>query len=265
LALPPGVGLGTARACIKLWLGFSYESSGVVSAGNGPLMRAPIIGVALAHEGVEAVRFTARSTALTHRGPKPLRAAMAAAWAASFSLRNPGQSVAAKPVLADLRLYLSDDDSEWMELLERVGDPAPLSDEFPRGPGGYCYHTLLAVLHTWLHTAGGFREPMERVLRLGGDTDTTAAILGGILGGNLGVEAIPQPWLDGIADWPRSVPWLREVARRLGEAQESGTGVRPPGVLWPATLGRNVLLLPIIIGHGLWRLWPRSGETAGSG
>ena len=57
------------------------------------------------------------------------------------------------------------------------------------------HHTLLAVLHTWLHTAGGFREPMERVLRLGGDTDTTAAILGGILGGNLGVEAIPQPWL----------------------------------------------------------------------
>ena len=52
LALPPGVGLATARACMKLWLGFSYESSGVFSAGNGPLMRAPV-GVALAHEAAK--------------------------------------------------------------------------------------------------------------------------------------------------------------------------------------------------------------------
>lgn len=264
LALPPGVGLATARACMKLWLGFSYESSGVFSAGNGPLMRAPVIGVALAHEGGEAVRFTARSTGLTHRGPKPLRAAMAAALAASFSLRNPGQAVAAKPVLADLRLYLSDDDPEWMELLDRVGDPSPLANEFPRGPGGYCYHTLLAVLHTWLHTPGGFREPMERLLRLGGDADTTGAILGGIAGGNLGVEAIPQPWLDGIADWPRSVPWLREVAHRLADAKAGVAGVAPPEVFWPATLARNLFLLPIIIGHGLWRLWPRGGECTGN-
>ena len=36
LGLPAGVGLATARACLKLWLGFSPERSGIWSAGNGP-------------------------------------------------------------------------------------------------------------------------------------------------------------------------------------------------------------------------------------
>ncbi|MCA9618991.1 MAG: ADP-ribosylglycohydrolase family protein, partial [Myxococcales bacterium] len=42
--LPAGVGLGTLRAILKLWVGFGADRSGVWSAGNGPAMRAPIIG-----------------------------------------------------------------------------------------------------------------------------------------------------------------------------------------------------------------------------
>lgn len=42
-SLPPGVGLATARARLKLWLGFS-SASGVFSAGNGPAMRSALIG-----------------------------------------------------------------------------------------------------------------------------------------------------------------------------------------------------------------------------
>ena len=45
LAGPPGVGSATARAILKLWIGVSPASSGVFSAGNGPAMRAAMIGV----------------------------------------------------------------------------------------------------------------------------------------------------------------------------------------------------------------------------
>ena len=123
----------------------------------------------------------------------------------------------------------------------------------PHPPGG---------AHTWLHTPGSAADGASPAPRR--DADTTGAILGGIAGGNLGVEAIPQPWLDGIADWPRSVPWLREVAHRLADAKAGVAGVAPPEVFWPATLARNLFLLPIIIGHGLWRLWPRGGECTGN-
>jgi ADP-ribosylglycohydrolase len=43
-ALPPAVGLATARGIARLWLGWPPERSGVHSAGNGPLMRAAVIG-----------------------------------------------------------------------------------------------------------------------------------------------------------------------------------------------------------------------------
>lgn len=44
-AIPPGIGLGTARAMIRLWCGIPASRSGVGSAGNGPAMRSSIIGV----------------------------------------------------------------------------------------------------------------------------------------------------------------------------------------------------------------------------
>jgi len=44
LGLPAGVGLATARACVKLCLGISPERSGVYSAGNGPAIRSASIG-----------------------------------------------------------------------------------------------------------------------------------------------------------------------------------------------------------------------------
>ncbi|TVS08433.1 MAG: hypothetical protein EA424_28605 [Planctomycetaceae bacterium] len=44
LGLPAGVGMATARACLKLWLGFPPKRSGVDSAGNGPAMGKAVLG-----------------------------------------------------------------------------------------------------------------------------------------------------------------------------------------------------------------------------
>jgi ADP-ribosylglycohydrolase len=43
LGLPAAVGWGTLRALARSWIGFSPARSGVWSAGNGAVMRAPII------------------------------------------------------------------------------------------------------------------------------------------------------------------------------------------------------------------------------
>ena len=50
-----------------------------------------------------------------------------------------------------------------------------------------------------------YRAAISAVVRCGGDTDTTAAIVGGILGAALGKEGIPSAWLEGLMEWPRSV------------------------------------------------------------
>src|SRR4051794_24419432 len=85
LGCPFGTGLATLKACLKLWLGFSPRNSGVWSAGNGPCMRAPALGVALGDRPVLLREFVRRSTRMTHTDPRAERAALAVAWAAYLS------------------------------------------------------------------------------------------------------------------------------------------------------------------------------------
>jgi ADP-ribosyl-[dinitrogen reductase] hydrolase len=82
LGLPAGVGLATARAILKLWVGVPPTRSGVYSAGNGPAMRAPILGVALGADPERLKAFVGASTALTHSDPRAHAAALAVALAA---------------------------------------------------------------------------------------------------------------------------------------------------------------------------------------
>ncbi len=70
LRLPAGVGLATARAILKLWCGFSPTRSGVWSAGNGPAMRAALLGACLADDPERLHRFVRASTRLTHVDPR---------------------------------------------------------------------------------------------------------------------------------------------------------------------------------------------------
>src|SRR5690606_20341428 len=66
LALPPAIGLGTLRSLMRLWIGFSPARSGVRSAGNGAMMRAPIIG-AWFDDPDRIAAFVEASTSITHR------------------------------------------------------------------------------------------------------------------------------------------------------------------------------------------------------
>lgn len=63
---------------------------------------------------------------------------------------------------------------------------------------GYVIDTLEAVLWTFFH-ADGYRDTILKAINLGGDTDTIAAIAGGIAGIYYGLNDIPQEWLQSIA------------------------------------------------------------------
>ena len=84
-------------------------------------------------------------------------------------------------------------------------------------------------------------------LACGGDTDSVAAIAGGICGAEVGEAGIPPAWISGICDWPRSVRHIRRMAE---------PGGNPPGVFWPALLLRNLFFLVVVICHGFRRMFP---------
>ena len=67
LALPAGIGMATGRAIIKLLLFIPPKWSGVKSAGNGPAMRAAVLGVAWGDDPAKLASLNGISTRITHR------------------------------------------------------------------------------------------------------------------------------------------------------------------------------------------------------
>lgn len=69
---------------------------------------------------------------------------------------------------------------------------------FPVDPGnwparGTAEFSLYAAMWCFLHSTS-FADGIEKAVRIGGDTDTYAAIAGGLLGAYYGYDAIPLEW-----------------------------------------------------------------------
>ncbi len=265
LGLPAGIGLATLRACLKLMIGFPPRHSGVWSAGNGPAMRAPLLGVLFGDQPDLMRTFVEASTRITHRDPKAFYGALAVALAA-------WQSTGDDPVnggvyLAALHALLVEDydAQELLGLLNEVESSVASGETtaqfaaahgLERGITGYVYHTVPVVIHAWLRNADDFGAGIDEIIRLGGDTDTTAAILGGILGARCGSAGIPDHWLKGIADFPRSVKWLRRLAGVLAGTMENRVSGKAPRLPVSGIAVRNLLFTVVVLLHGFRRLLP---------
>lgn len=258
LGMPAAVGLGTLRALIKLWCGWSPERSGVHSAGNGAAMRAAILGACLGADEVRMVAHVERSTRMTHRDPRALAGALAVARAAGQIVHHG----AAPGEILD-RIMGASDDPELRAALElarehhrRGASPADYAAALGQGAGvsGYIHHTVPIALYCWLSAANDVRATVEHAVRLGGDTDTVAAIAGGLTGASVGAQGVPADWLAGLWEAPRSPRWIGRLGERLAEAYLEGRPARPLALRWPLLIVRNLLFTIVVLGHGFSRL-----------
>jgi ADP-ribosylglycohydrolase len=268
LGLPAGTGWATLRGVLKLWLGFPPSRSGVWSAGNGPAMRAALLGVCLGHDRKRLRAYVRASARLTHTDPRAERGALLVALAAHCGAVRGPQGVRGDTFLRESRAALPDADDELRGLLDKLeahlGRNAPaveLADALGLrwGVSGYVYHSVPLALYCWLRHPGDFRQALEEVIALGGDADSTGAVVGGIAGATLGAGGIPADWLDGLLEWPRSVAWMRRLAERLAQQFSLGgspTRERPLPLFWPGLIPRNLVCLAAGLGHGFRRLLP---------
>jgi ADP-ribosylglycohydrolase len=256
LALPAGVGFATARACLKLWLGFPPSRSGVFSAGNGPAMRSAIIGVFFANEPERRREFVAAATRLTHTDPRAETAALAVAEAAAWASVKPAT---VETLLSNLPGLGGDQD--WSARCHRLGDALSRRESVAQfaaslglqsGVSGYAYHTVPVALYAWLRHQHDFRAALSGALDCGGDTDTVGAIAGALAGAQAGEAGIPEEWIRGITDWPRGKRFIRQVARSLTE--RSATNL--PAAPWCLVVARNTFFLGAVLTHGFRRLLP---------
>lgn len=258
LTLPAGIGLATARSCIRMCLGI--RRSGVGSAGNGPAMRAAVVGAAVDDLG-RLLELVARSTRLTHTDPRALQGSIAVALAARHFRRHPS------PDRGELRRELRDlianlDPAFAAELNAALDAHAIDTPTFAasRGHahrvGGFIVHTVPVALHAALAHAD---EPVTAALaciRCGGDTDTTAAIAAGIVGARTGPSSIDEGLCRRIVDWPRGLERMQRWSNAAAAALATGARRpqrQPPFVL---QLARNLCFLGVVLAHALRRLFP---------
>jgi len=193
------IGIATSHAISRLALGAPPEEAGgddEYSNGNGSLMR--ILPVALwFHDSPceDLVRLAHRASSLTHRHPRSQMACAlycllvrnllnGAAPADAFRAATNafGQIYEDPPFFAERLHY---------QLLE-AGKLASLP-EGEIGSSGYVIHTLTASIWCLL-TSNSFDETVLKAVNLGGDTDTTGTVAGGLAGACYGVKSIRPDW-----------------------------------------------------------------------
>lgn len=79
---------------------------------------------------------------------------------------------------------------------------------------GYVIHTLIASLWCLL-TTDNYRECVLKAVNLGGDTDTTGCVAGGLAGVAYGLKAIPPNWIHQLARQPDLDRLFNHLAERM--------------------------------------------------
>ncbi|MFF5110520.1 ADP-ribosylglycohydrolase family protein [Streptosporangium sp. NPDC000509] len=184
------------------------------AAGNGSLMRATTSAVYFARHGQTATMDAARRiAALTHGDP--------AAWEGTAIFHDllrvaleGGDPVAALP--DSLALVDPDQRERYSVVLASHWHPDDATE-----PNGAVWPCLGSALWA-LRTTSGYADAVRAAIDLGGDTDTVAAVTGGLAGAVYGADAIPVRWteplhvpLPGAGERVLRLPELVDLAQRL--------------------------------------------------
>ena len=264
LGLPAGIGFATLRAILKLWIGFSPRTSGVYSAGNAPAMRIALVGVCYGEDLPRMQALVRAATRITHTDLRAQHGALAVALAA-YLASLPEENIDPQDYASALAL-LCGKDSGLVALVRAVtasverGESAQTyaaSIGCANGVTGYVYHTVPVALHVWLRRHSNFRGALLETVRLGGDTDTVAAVVGALVGTRVGKAGIPSEWLQDLREWPRTPAWMEEVGVKLAaQVDHPFNRTEAVAINGVKLLLRNALFIPLVLAHGFRRLLP---------
>lgn len=262
--IPGGIGLGTLRAASKLWLGFSPDSSGVNSAGNGPCMRSALLGLLFGDDPHKLFAYVEASSRITHTDPRATSGALAVAIATYISATS--ETVTGRKYLDEVsRILVLNGDTELTELLEKAVRSVEIGEQttnFAKGLGlsqgvsGFVLHTVPVAMHAWLSAPDSFDASLRAIIGCGGDTDSTSAIVGAIVGARVKEAGIPKAWIEGIWEPTFGPTFLRKLGMLVSEVQIDQTPRQPPEVSKVLRLGRNAMFFGVVLAHGFRRLAP---------
>ncbi|MEU2031095.1 ADP-ribosylglycohydrolase family protein [Nocardia amamiensis] len=190
------------------------------SWGNGAAMRVAPLGAYFAGNLDRAAAQAALSAEVTHRHPEAIVAAMAVAVAASHAASTRGRHCAPEELLHVVEPYLIEGRTAGgvrraRRLLGR--SVAEAAYELGNGAQVSAQDTVPFTLWAAATFLDDYPAAVTACVEAGGDADTTAAIVGGIvaartgIGTRSGVRGIPPQWLSArepLPTWAVATPLL---------------------------------------------------------
>ncbi|QWC84575.1 ADP-ribosylglycohydrolase family protein [Nocardioidaceae bacterium] len=191
----------------------AYAASHPKSAGNGALMRtAPVALTSL--DDRDHLAVAARAVAeLTHADP--LAGDSCVLWSEAIRVAVLEERI---DVRAGLDLLPDERRDQWSAWIDEALATPTTHQEAPGRqftPNGFTVTALQAAVAAIAHTSvppeaperGSFaclhlQHALHAAVRIGDDTDTVAAIAGGLLGARWGAGAVPWTWRRAVHGWP---------------------------------------------------------------
>ena len=209
-----GYGAGMHALLNRLRSGEEWETARFAvfrdgSFGNGSAMRVAPLGAFLGDRpDAEVVEQATRSAVVTHAHAEGVAGAVAVALAAGHAARSRGGPAPdAVRTLDAVRAALPPESAVAQGLdsaraLPPDTDLGRAVDLLGNGSRVSCADTVPLAL--WIATShpDDYRSAVETAVAAGGDTDTTAAIVGGIVAARVSASAIPTEWRDAVEPLP---------------------------------------------------------------
>jgi ADP-ribosylglycohydrolase len=181
------------------------------SFGNGSAMRVAPLGAYFSGQAMDRVVTEATwSAEVTHSHPEAVGGAIAVAVAAWLAARHRHQSAQpAQDLIAEALAALDPEleVSRGLATAEELGPAAPLEEAvrlMGNGSRVSCQDTVPLAVWIASRHLDDFEAAVRLAVRAGGDTDTVAAIVGGIVAAHVGIEGIPARWLHAVEPLPIS-------------------------------------------------------------
>lgn len=188
-----------------------HEKSGR-TAGNGSLMRTAPVALAYLDDEDAMVEAARALSELTHYDPDAGDACVLWTCAIRYAVLT-GEL----DVRIGLRHIDTDRRTPWTQRLDAAEAGAPSS--FPSN--GWVVSALQAAWSAIVTTAptdaNHLTRGLDAAVRAGYDTDTVAAIAGGLLGAAYGASAVPAAWREQLHGWPGlTADGLVDLASAIG-------------------------------------------------
>ncbi len=195
--------------------------------GNGSLMRTAPIGIAYLADEQGCLDAATAVATLTHDDDRATQACRL--W--SSAIRHAVLHGTFDGVRGYLDRAPAEEAGFWGPLLDQAETGSP--QDFPNN--GWVVQSLQTVWWAITHADDSGPEHLQRALELavraGHDTDTTAAIAGGLLGARWGGSAVPARWRRMLHGWPglraRDLLELAVLTARGGRPDEQGWPTAP--------------------------------------